>query len=100
MIDTLAELGVAAMGFDWDIKDLHRGEGELLARVSSASDGAEPGSWASLMDAATSAASTIFGGQPRLRMPARIERVQVFAARRPSRCCRSDAGPGPPPPMW
>ena len=80
VIDTLAELGVAAMGFDWDIKDLHRGEGELLARVSSASDGAEPGSWASLMDAATSAASTIFGGQPRLRMPARIERVQVLAA--------------------
>ncbi|MEW2482962.1 type I polyketide synthase [Mycobacterium sp. NPDC049093] len=80
VIDTLAALGVAAMGFDWDIKDLHRGDGELLARVSSASDGAQPGTWASLVDAATSAASTIFDGPPRLRMPARIERVRVHAA--------------------
>ena len=80
VIDTLAELGVAAMGFDWDIKDLHRGEGELLVRVSSASDGARPGTWASLVDAATSAASTSFDGPPRLRMPARIERVQVWGA--------------------
>lgn len=80
VIDTLAELGVAAMGFDWDIKDLHRGDGELLARVSSDSDGAQPATWASLVDAATSAASTIFDGPPRLRMPARIERVQVHAA--------------------
>ncbi|OBF35069.1 polyketide synthase [Mycolicibacterium peregrinum] len=80
VIDTLAELGVAAMGFDWDIKDLHRGDGELLARVSSDSDGAQPATWASLVDAATSAASTVFDGPPRLRMPARIERVQVHAA--------------------
>lgn len=80
VIDTLAKLGVAAMGFDWEIVDLHRGDGELLARVSSASDGAQPSTWASLVDAATSAASTIFDGPPRLRMPARIERVQVHAA--------------------
>ncbi|WP_454790935.1 type I polyketide synthase [Mycolicibacterium lutetiense] len=80
VIDTLAELGVAAMGFDWDIKDLRRGDGELLARVSSESDGGQPGTWASLVDAATSAASTSFDGPPRLRMPARIERVRVHAA--------------------
>ncbi len=80
VIDTLAELGVAAMGFGWDIKDLRRGEGELLARVTSEPDGAQPSTWASLMDAATSAASTSFDGPPRLRMPARIERVQVHAA--------------------
>ncbi|MGV0814434.1 beta-ketoacyl synthase N-terminal-like domain-containing protein [Mycolicibacterium boenickei] len=77
VIDTLAELGVAAMGFGWDIKDLRRGDGELLALVSSESDGAQPGTWASLVDAATSAASTSFDGPPTLRMPARIERVQV-----------------------
>lgn len=77
VIDTLAELGVAAMGFGWDITDLRRGEGELLARVSSEPDGARPDTWASLVDAATSAASTSFDGPPRLRMPARIERVDV-----------------------
>ena len=76
--DTLAELGVAAMGFDWDITDLHRGDHELLARVTSESDGSQPTSWASLVDAATSAASTSFDGPPALRMPARIERVQVY----------------------
>lgn len=80
VIDTLAELGVAAMGFGWDIKDLRRGEGELLARVTSEPDGRQPSTWASLMDAATSAASTSFDGPPRLRMPARIERVQVHGA--------------------
>ncbi|WKG01540.1 type I polyketide synthase [Mycolicibacterium sp. HK-90] len=78
VIDTLAELGVAAMGFDWDIKDLRRGDGELLARVSSESDGSQPTTWASLVDAATSAASTSFDGPPRLRMPARIEQVRVL----------------------
>lgn len=78
VIDTLAELGVAAMGFGWDITDLRRGAGELLARVSSEPDGARPDTWASLVDAATSAASTSFDGPPRLRMPARIERVGVY----------------------
>ncbi|MGV0769262.1 type I polyketide synthase [Mycobacterium syngnathidarum] len=77
VIDTLAELGVAAMGFGWDITDLRRGEGELLARVSSEPDGTRPNTWASLVDAATSAASTSFDGPPRLRMPARIERLDV-----------------------
>lgn len=80
VIDTLAELGVAAMGFGWDITDLRRGEGELLATVSSEPDGAQPSTWASLVDAATSAASTSFDGPPRLRMPARIERVDVHGA--------------------
>ncbi|WP_301119401.1 type I polyketide synthase [Mycolicibacterium fortuitum] len=80
VIDTLAELGVAAMGFGWDITDLHRGDGELLARVNSEGDGSQPATWASLVDAATSAASTSFAGPKRLRMPARIERVQVNAA--------------------
>lgn len=80
VIDTLAELGVAAMGFGWDVKDLRRGDGELLALVSSEPDGAAPSTWASLLDAATSAASTSFDGPARLRMPARIERVRVHGA--------------------
>lgn len=82
VVDTLATLGVAAMGFGWEILDLRRGEGELIARVAADRDRREPATWAPLLDAATSAASTIFDGPPRLRMPARIERVQVYG--RPS----------------
>jgi 6-methylsalicylic acid synthase len=78
VVDTLATLGVAAMGFGWEIIELHRGEDELIARVAADGDRTEPDTWAPLLDAATSAASTIFDGPPRLRMPARIERVQVY----------------------
>ena len=77
VVSTLATLGVAAMGFDWQIREMHGGDGELLARVAAHGDGSAPTSWASLLDAATSAASTMFDGPPRLRMPASIERVQV-----------------------
>ena len=80
VVDALAALGVAAMGFDWDIRDMRRGPGELFAVVAAAADGAVPPSWASLVDAATSAASVVFDGPPRLRMPARIERVRVHGA--------------------
>ena len=77
VVYTLAGLGVAAMGFGWDILDLRGGDGELLARVAAEADGSVPMSWAGLLDAATSAASTVFDGPPRLRMPARIDRVRV-----------------------
>lgn len=77
VVDTLAAFGVAAMGFDWQIRQMYGGEAELLARVAAHRDGSVPVTWASLLDAATSAASTVFDGPPRLRMPASIERVQV-----------------------
>lgn len=77
VVDTLATLGVAAMGFGWQVLELHCGDGELFARVAAESDCSTPATWAGLLDAATSAASTIFDGPPRLRMPARIERVHV-----------------------
>jgi 6-methylsalicylic acid synthase len=77
VVYSLAGLGVAEMGFGWDVLDLRRGEGELLARVAAEADGSVPTSWAGLLDAATSAASTVFDGPPRLRMPARIDRVRV-----------------------
>lgn len=80
VVDTLAGVGVAAMGFGWRVLDIRRGEGELLVRVSAEADGSQPASWAGLLDAATSAASTIFDGPPRLRMPARIDRVDVCGA--------------------
>ncbi|VEG40122.1 polyketide synthase family protein [Mycolicibacterium flavescens] len=77
VVDTLATLGVAAMGFDWEILELHGGDGELLAKVAARGDRTTPDTWAPLLDAATSAASTVFDGPPRLRMPAHIDRVQV-----------------------
>ena len=77
VIDTLADVGVAAMGFGWQVLDIRRGADELLVRVSAEKDGSVPQTWAGLLDAATSAASTVFDGPPRLRMPARIERVHV-----------------------
>lgn len=80
VVDTLAALGVAAMGFGWEIIDLRRGDGELLLWVSAEPDRSAPTTWAALLDAATSAASTVFDGPARLRMPARIDRVRVRGA--------------------
>jgi 6-methylsalicylic acid synthase len=78
VVHTLATLGVAAMGFGWEVRELYRSPDELFARVAAEPDESLPGSWASLIDAATSAASIVFDGPPRLRMPARVDRVQVF----------------------
>jgi 6-methylsalicylic acid synthase len=75
VVETLAALGVAAMGFGWRVVELRRGDDELYAVVRSEADESKPTSWASLLDAATSTASTAF--DMRLRMPARIERLHV-----------------------
>lgn len=75
VVDRLATLGVAEMGFGWRVVDLWRGDGEYLAQVRVEPDGGRPDSWAPALDAATSVASTVFDGPARLRMPARIERV-------------------------
>lgn len=77
VVDKLAKLGVAEMGFGWEVVDLWAGDGEFLAQVRAEPDGSHPSTWAGLIDAATSVASTVFDGAPRLRMPARIERVRV-----------------------
>lgn len=77
VVETLAGVGVAAMGFGWQVLELWRGDRELSARVSAEADGSKPTTWAGLLDAATSAASTVFDGPPRLRMPARIARVHI-----------------------
>ena len=77
VVETLASVGVAAMGFGWQVLDLYRRDGQLLAWVSAEPDGSAPATWAGLVDAVTSTACTVFDGPPRLRMPARIERVHV-----------------------
>ncbi|OLF05828.1 beta-ketoacyl synthase [Actinophytocola xinjiangensis] len=77
VIDRLASLGVAAMGFPWRVERIRRGAGELFVRVLADPDDTLPPTWASILDAALSAASVVFDGQATLRMPAAIRRVTV-----------------------
>ncbi|MCP3801299.1 SDR family NAD(P)-dependent oxidoreductase [Allokutzneria sp. A3M-2-11 16] len=71
VITRLAELGVAAMGYPWRFSELRRGDGVLTGRVST------DGGWASILDAALSMASVVFGGPAVLRMPSRLARFGV-----------------------
>ncbi|WP_432186986.1 type I polyketide synthase [Streptomyces sp. Tue6028] len=81
VVDRLAELGVAAMGFAWEITELRGGEGVLVARVVADPGSSEPpATWASVLDAALSTASVVFPGPPVLRMPAHIKRVALEGA--------------------
>lgn len=81
-IDYLDKVGVSAMGFPWAVTEHHGNLKEMLARVDVCPDGAtlpwDPSSWAPILDAATSVGSTIFFDNPKLRMPAQIERVHFF----------------------
>jgi 6-methylsalicylic acid synthase len=78
VIDRLATLGVAAMGFPWVIEKMRRGDGTLVAEVRADPDSdARPDTWASILDAALSTASVVFPGDPILRMPAHIRRVSL-----------------------
>ncbi|MBB5870042.1 6-methylsalicylic acid synthase [Allocatelliglobosispora scoriae] len=78
VVSRLATLGVAAMGFPWTVERIQRGADTLLAtvRADPHADG-EPANWASILDAALSAASVVFPGPPILRMPAHIQRVTL-----------------------
>ncbi|WP_433571225.1 type I polyketide synthase [Streptomyces sp. CA-251247] len=71
VIERLAELGVADMGYPWQIEELRRGEGTLTAVATAELDR----SWAAVLDAALSMASVIFSGPGVLRMPAHIDQV-------------------------
>ncbi|EKG18983.1 Beta-ketoacyl synthase [Macrophomina phaseolina MS6] len=84
-IDYLDKVGVSAMGFPWAVTEHYGNLKEMVARVDVAPNvpaGAElpwdVSSWASILDAATSVGSTIFFDNPKLRMPAQIEKVHFF----------------------
>ncbi|MEU4534885.1 type I polyketide synthase [Streptosporangium sp. NPDC023825] len=76
VMDTLAGVGVAAMGFPWRIEELRRGPRTLTALVAADPEGTLPRpTWASILDAAFSAggvAAVAAAGRAELRMPARI----------------------------
>lgn len=87
-IEYLDKVGVSAMGFPWAVTKHYGNLKEMMARVDVAPDTAEdlaaedqtwdPHSWAPMLDAATSVSSTLFFSEPRLRMPAQIDRVEVY----------------------
>ena len=81
-IDYLDKVGVSAMGFPWACTEIYGNLDEMIARVDVApdisNDAALPwdeSSWSPILDAATSVGSTIFFDNPKLRMPAQIDRV-------------------------
>ncbi|KAJ5769075.1 hypothetical protein N7520_003634 [Penicillium odoratum] len=76
-IEYLASVGVSAMGFPWRVVNHMANNNEMLARVE-ANSASVPGmndSLTSIMDAATSIASTLWHHEPRLRMPTAVDRV-------------------------
>ncbi|MCX5381594.1 type I polyketide synthase [Streptomyces sp. NBC_00091] len=74
----LAALGVAAMGFPWRFTELRQGPAALYGLADAGPGGRDSaGSWAGLLDAATSMASVAFTGSATLRMPAAIAEVAV-----------------------
>ncbi|OQD98979.1 hypothetical protein PENVUL_c067G07669 [Penicillium vulpinum] len=76
-MDYLASVGVSAMGFPWRVAQHMASENEMLARVDANPD-SMPGMddlLTSVMDAATSIASTLWRHAPRLRMPTAVRRV-------------------------
>ena len=83
-IDYLDGVGVSAMGFPWAVTEHFGNEKEMIARVDVAPNVAagsslpwDPESWAPMFDAATSIGSTLFFNEPRLRMPAQINRITL-----------------------
>ncbi len=81
-IDYLDGVGVSAMGFPWAVTEHFGNPQEMIARVDVAPDLAadsslpwDPHSWAPMLDSATSIASTLFFNEPRLRMPAQVDRI-------------------------
>ncbi|PYI31855.1 6-methylsalicylic acid synthase [Aspergillus indologenus CBS 114.80] len=89
-IDYLDKVGVSAMGFPWAVTEHYGNTKEMIARVDAAPSVAadaelpwDASSWAPILDAATSVGSTIFFNEPRLRMPAQIERVDIFTRANP-----------------
>ena len=82
-IEYLDKVGVSAMGFPWTVTKHYGNLKEMIARVDVAPDASEDlpwdsHSWAPMLDAATSVGSTLFFNEPRLRMPAQIDRVELY----------------------
>ena len=90
--DYLASVGVPAMGFPWIVDEHFSTKQEILAKfnVSPSTHCSSPlpwdgGSWAPVLDAATSIGSTLFSDPPRLRMPSAVNRFEILPGASPPR---------------
>ena len=90
--DYLASVGVPAMGFPWVVNEHFGTKQEMLAKVnvSPSTDSGSPlpwddGSWAPILDAATSIGSTIFFDLPRLRMTSAVDSFEILPGASPPR---------------
>lgn len=93
-IDYLSKVGVSSMGFPWAILEHYGNQQEMIALVDVAPDidsGVnlpwDPRSWAPVLDSATSVASTLFFGDPRLRMPSYVDKISVLTKNDPPKVC-------------
>lgn len=107
-VDYLANVGVSAMGFPWKVQEHYGDSQEMLARVDVAPGVDIPdwdrSSWAPFLDAATSIGSSIFFDEARLRMPSKIQQIEIFSGSSPPKVgwvhvlrdrsseCRADVG--------
>ncbi|GAA3944853.1 type I polyketide synthase [Actinoplanes auranticolor] len=80
VVDRLSTLGVAAMGFAWNVRSLRRGPDVLSAAVDLDGGSYGPHRWAPILDAALSIASVVFPGAAVLRMPAHLERITLASS--------------------
>ncbi|WP_431727231.1 type I polyketide synthase [Verrucosispora sp. TAA-831] len=76
VVERLADLGVAAMGFSWTVRRLGQTSDGLVGVVD-VDDAPDAAGWAPILDAALSIASVVFPGPPVLRMPASVARVTL-----------------------
>lgn len=76
-----ADRGIAGYGFDWQVIELHRGGGELVAVVSAlSSENGLPSGWGAVLDVALTVAPLLLPDDDVLRMPASIGLVSVKPA--------------------
>ena len=74
----LNAIGVAGIGFPWEVEELGTAEDYLRATVTADPlDGPAARTWASLLDAVLSIAPILFPGEPLLRMPGHIGELHV-----------------------
>ncbi|KAK6008858.1 hypothetical protein QM012_000761 [Aureobasidium pullulans] len=95
--DYLANVGVAEMGFPWKVTEHLENDTEMLARVENNPENSSGMKtlWTSMLDSATSIASTIFHREPKLRMPRSVRKVvRTLQSECPVTgyiyCCRTD----------
>ncbi len=75
--ERVRQIGVAGMGFPWEIQELRRGgSNELFAVIDTGEAGT--GTWASLLDGAMTVTSVLFLGEPVVRMPSNIARLALL----------------------